>query len=242
MSITNLAAKPRPPATAIDILNNDTARLYTHIHPILVLSLYAFQFRSIVADPVPALTSTLIPLSILQVAYVALCLPPTGTAVPTEKKKPGEKKKQAPGKLESGVNGKIIPAFLSLVLSALAATPLVTVTLILFGAPISTHHAHTVLCGAHLSLLAILPLVFVHGVDGQTWRETVALLLPIDEVYGGMIGTFLGAWLGAVPIPLDWDREWQKWPVTIVTGAYIGYVVGKLMGGTLLKGRKIMFD
>lgn len=38
------------------------------------------------------------------------------------------------------------------------------------------------------------------------------------------------------------DREWQKWPVTIVTGAYIGYAVGKLLGGTLLKGKKIMFD
>jgi len=37
------------------------------------------------------------------------------------------------------------------------------------------------------------------------------------------------------------DREWQKWPVTIVTGAYVGYAVGKLLGGTLLKGKKIMF-
>lgn len=37
------------------------------------------------------------------------------------------------------------------------------------------------------------------------------------------------------------DREWQKWPVTIVTGAYIGYAMGKLLGGTLLKGKKIVF-
>lgn len=37
------------------------------------------------------------------------------------------------------------------------------------------------------------------------------------------------------------DREWQKWPVTIVTGAYIGYAVGKLLGGTVLKGKKIIF-
>jgi hypothetical protein len=37
------------------------------------------------------------------------------------------------------------------------------------------------------------------------------------------------------------DRAWQKWPVTIITGAYIGYAVGKLLGGTLLKGKKIMF-
>ena len=36
------------------------------------------------------------------------------------------------------------------------------------------------------------------------------------------------------------DREWQKWPVTIVTGAYIGYAVGKLLGGTLLKGKKVI--
>jgi phosphatidylinositol glycan class F len=41
---------------------------------------------------------------------------------------------------------------------------------------------------------------------------------------------------------LNRDREWQKWPVTIVTGAYIGYVVGKLIGGTLLKGKRVMFE
>jgi phosphatidylinositol glycan class F len=84
--------------------------------------------------------------------------------------------------------------------------------------------------------------VYVHGVDGQTWREVVSLLLPGDEVFGGLVGTCVGAWLGAVPIPLDWDREWQKWPVTIVTGAYIGFAIGKLVGGTIGKGRKIMFD
>lgn len=73
------------------------------------------------------------------------------------------------------------------------------------------------------------------------------------------MGTLLGAWMGAVPIPLDWqvlvfcgmtgviltltrDREWQKWPVTIVTGAYLGYAVGKLVGGVVLKGKKIVFE
>jgi hypothetical protein len=43
------------------------------------------------------------------------------------------------------------------------------------------------------------------------------------------------------PLTSRRDREWQKWPVTIVTGAYIGYAVGKLLGGTVLKGKKIMF-
>lgn len=65
---------------------------------------------------------------------------------------------------------------------------------------------------------------------------------PMDEVFGGAVCCFLGAWLGAVPIPLDWDREWQKWPVTVVTGAYVGCVVGKMVGGWLLRGRRIELD
>ncbi|KAF1966380.1 hypothetical protein BU23DRAFT_518149 [Bimuria novae-zelandiae CBS 107.79] len=245
-TVITSSTKPPPPSHPIDVLNNDTARLYTHIHPVLVLSLYAFQFKAIVADPIPALTRTLIPLSILQIAYVAICLPPTGdtaTAVPTtEKRKPGDKKKAEKGKLEREVGAKIIPAFLSLIIASAAAIPLLTTILILFGAPLTTHHAHTMLAAAHIAFLATLPLVYVHGVDGATWREIVALLKPVDEVYGGMIGTVVGAWLGAIPIPLDWDRAWQKWPVTIVTGAYAGWAVGKLLGGTLLKGRKIVFE
>ena len=49
----------------------------------------------------------------------------------------------------------------------------------------------------------------------------------------------MGAWAGAVPIPLDWDREWQKWPVTIVAGMYAGAVVGKVLGAHVVKGRQI---
>ena len=115
-TIITSQTKSRPPASPIDILNNDAARLYTHLHPVLVLSLYAYQFRSIVADPVPVLTTTLIPLSILQIAYVAICLPPTGgSGSPTaqaDRRKSGEKKKTAPGKLEGGVNRKIIVCLL----------------------------------------------------------------------------------------------------------------------------------
>jgi len=111
-TVINSQTKPRTPMNPIDILHNDTAKLYTHIHPVLVLSAYAYQFSAIVADPVPALTSALVPLSILQIAYVAICLPPTGSSgnltIQQEKRKPGEKKKPAPGKVEVGINVKII--------------------------------------------------------------------------------------------------------------------------------------
>jgi hypothetical protein len=102
-------SKPKPSAAApIEPLKNDVARIYTHLHPVVVLSLYAYKFNAIVADPVPALLSILAPLAVLQIAYVAVCLPPTGETPKVKKTKPGEKKKHAPGKLESGVNGTIV--------------------------------------------------------------------------------------------------------------------------------------
>lgn len=101
-----------------------------------------------------------------------------------------------------------------------------------------------------------MPLIYIHGLDKEKWLAITALLMPIDEIYGATLGTLIGAWIGAVPIPLDWcvssilglrpfgaddyrDRDWQKWPVTIVTGAYLGWALGKLAGGTILRGRVI---
>lgn len=76
--------------------------------------------------------------------------------------------------------------------------------LVLFGAPFTTHIPDTILCAAHMSLLSVTTLVYVHGVDGAVWREIWALARPTDTVWGGAVGTCVGAWLGAIPIPLDW--------------------------------------
>lgn len=109
------------------------------------------------------------------------------------------------------------------------------------GAPVTTHIPHTTLAGAHFALLATLPLFYVHGVSGVRWRALAGLAAPVDEVFGAALGTCVGAWLGAVPIPLDWDRDWQAWPVTIVAGMYGGWAVGKLLGGTIGWGKNISF-
>lgn len=55
-----------------------------------------------------------------------------------------------------------------------------------------------------MALLSAAPLVYVHGVDGPVWREIWAVNRPADAVWGGALGAGVGAWLGAVPIPLDW--------------------------------------
>lgn len=39
------------------------------------------------------------------------------------------------------------------------------------------------------------------------------------------------------------DRPWQAYPITILTGAYIGYAIGQLIGRSpLLYGKRIEFD
>ena len=123
-------------------------------------------------------------------------------------------------------------------LLALILTPALHLLLVLFGAPFLTHVPHTFLCCAHIAVLAIYPVFYVRGSDPVPLQAVVGVSAPFDQTFGGFIGTVVGAWLGAVPIPLDWDREWQKWPVTIVVGAYIGYIVGSQILGTVFFGKR----
>jgi phosphatidylinositol glycan class F len=92
---------------------------------------------------------------------------------------------------------------------------------VLFGAPLSLPASistspltlatpsgggatETFLFAAHLAVLAGQPLVYARGVDAEAFRRAGALALPLDDVMGGAVGALLGAWFGAVPIPLDW--------------------------------------
>lgn len=89
-------------------------------------------------------------------------------------------------------------------LTALLATPALAILLVLFGAPLTTHNVHTMLCGAHMAVLSSTALIYVHGVDGNIWKEVWGVARPADGIWGGALGTAVGAWFGAVPIPLDW--------------------------------------
>jgi phosphatidylinositol glycan class F len=69
----------KPQYSPISLLDTDLARVYTHIHPLTILSIYFLSFKLVVADPVSALASLLVPLIALQAVYVVVCLPPTGS-------------------------------------------------------------------------------------------------------------------------------------------------------------------
>lgn len=129
-------------------------------------------------------------------------------------------------------------ALLSLVLT-FVATPAVFALFVLFGAPLLDHVPHTILCSAHFSLLGLFPVFYARGVDSEALVAVAGASAPLDETFGGLAGAVLGAWLGAVPIPLDWDREWQRWPVTIVVGLYAGSLLGGLASGALLYGKRL---
>jgi hypothetical protein len=82
----------------IELLSTDLARIYTHIHPAILLSAYYLRFPALVADPVSTLLNSLLPLAIIQASYAVICLPATGgtSTKQAKKPKPGVKKIDAP--------------------------------------------------------------------------------------------------------------------------------------------------
>ncbi|KAF2965670.1 hypothetical protein GQX73_g7876 [Xylaria multiplex] len=221
---------------AVQTIPSPEAQALRHAHPAIVLALFAVRFRALVADPVSTMQSSLPIVLALQAAYTIVCLPAAGSQGTKvfKKLRPGEKKKA--GSEAAGPN-IAVTTIVAIVLSIVSAGAL-HVLLVLFGAPFLTYLPHTFLCSLHLSLLGLYPLFYTRGVSSKDWIEILSARAPFDEGFGGLVGAGIGAWLGAVPIPLDWDREWQKWPVTILCGIYAGYTVGKLVGGTLAFGKR----
>lgn len=85
------SAKSQP----VELLPTDLARIFTNVHPVLLLSAYYLRFPALVADPITTLLQSLPIVAVLQIAYATLCLPPTGTGTsskPFKKAKSGAKK------------------------------------------------------------------------------------------------------------------------------------------------------
>ncbi|KAF5965701.1 glycosylphosphatidylinositol anchor biosynthesis 11 [Fusarium coicis] len=223
---------PKATVPAIPLVNSPAALPASVAHQLLLAGLFYWRFDALVADPVSTLQTGLPVVAAIQAVYLILSLPPAGSSGSSKKPRPGEKKKS------DGREAKAIPTAVISLLLALTLTPILHLLLVLFGAPFLTHVPHTFLCCAHIAVLAIYPVFYVRGSDPVPLQAVVGVSAPFDQTFGGFIGTVVGAWLGAVPIPLDWDREWQKWPVTIVVGAYIGYMVGSQILGTVFFGKR----
>ncbi|EPS28114.1 Glycosylphosphatidylinositol anchor biosynthesis protein 11 [Penicillium oxalicum] len=258
------APAEKPSAPPVNVLPSPLAQTYSLVHPLVLLGLCAYRFEALVANPAQELLADLPWLAALQFVYVICCLPPAGSSsseahVGVEDKKKASRssagsstpvrsgkvlhRRKSPSKISwASVWSRLMPACLAFGLTSLLATPAIAVLLVLFGAPLTTHNVETFLCAAHMGLLSSTALVYVHGVDSDIWKEVGGISRPADVVWGSALGTGLGAWFGAIPIPLDWDRPWQAFPITIVIGAYIGHALGGLISRTsLLYGKRIQF-
>lgn len=107
----------------------------------------------------------------------------------------------------------------------------VFIIVVLMGAPLSMLVAETYILSVHLSLLAIQPVLVLFRLE----HDQLCKFFTVDAIYSKILSntvlcstffSFVGAWLGVIPIPLDWDRPWQQWPITILTGAYLGGFFG----------------
>lgn len=116
-------------------------------------------------------------------------------------------------------------------------------TIILFGAPSASHLPHTFLLAIVLALLSVFAPAYALGypsfssdtssfITRLNWTRLFAELSPRNPIERALVypavATLFGAWLGAFPIALDWDRPWQAWPLTPLFGGITGYIVGSL--------------
>ncbi|KAI9734656.1 MAG: Glycosylphosphatidylinositol (GPI) anchor assembly protein [Cirrosporium novae-zelandiae] len=251
MSSTTTTAAVKPPVlrtitpttAPISLQPTTIAHIYSPIHTLLVLGLYFLRFNGLVSDPISTIVQNSIGLAVLQGLYCAICVPlPVGEKKEKKGRAHAHKKKDEGNGFIGEVMKEIVPNFLSHFLSVLL-TPFLLALLTLFGAPLTPSSAFqsTYLLSLHLSILSLPPLLYSHVLSTSTVREIFAAMLPFDEIWGGCVGVVVGAWFGAVPIPLDWDRDWQRWPVTIVVGSLIGWGVGRALGGTVGWGKRIWF-
>ncbi|XP_042981236.1 uncharacterized protein LOC122310977 isoform X3 [Carya illinoinensis] len=87
---------------------------------------------------------------------------------------------------------------------------------------------------------SIVPAVSVFGSSWKDWQRIFAQTncRPIGSL-DFMIclpahGAIIGAWLGAWPMPLDWERPWQEWPICVSYGAMAGYLVAIVVSFSLI--------
>lgn len=71
-----------------------------------------------------------------------------------------------------------------------------------------------------------------HNIIVRTQTYPLAIISPTTTseiyAYAQAVCALSGAWIGAIVLPLDWDRDWQAWPISCIISTYVGHSVGVL--------------
>ncbi|KAH7337651.1 GPI biosynthesis protein family Pig-F-domain-containing protein [Rhizoctonia solani] len=135
-----------------------------------------------------------------------------------------------------------ILAFQDAAIAIAFTSPLMFALLVLFGAPMNSHFIPTAFLAILLSILTVWTPAYTFGlpsITSQTLKaeerrqKWIGLFVefsarsPVDRaVVFPAIGAVIGCWLGGLPMPLDWDRPWQAWPLTSAYTAVVGHLIG----------------
>ncbi|CAK7336337.1 unnamed protein product [Dovyalis caffra] len=116
---------------------------------------------------------------------------------------------------------------------------------IALGAPVGIQYLpKTVNWSLLMSSFTVAPAASVFGSSWTFWHHIFTQTKPNGPLeYMICIpahGAVIGGWFGAWPMPLDWERPWQEWPICVTYGAMTGYLVGMLAsaGFVLAHGRQ----
>lgn len=110
-------------------------------------------------------------------------------------------------------------------------TMLYAFTCVILGAPVVGSYEETFVLSIVLTLLTVTPTVLLLGASGAlqaVFCEKSDLLTKTEDIALDLnkhhaAGAILGAWAGSIVAPLDWDRDWQAYPIPNVMGAVFGY-------------------
>ncbi|KFV63036.1 Phosphatidylinositol-glycan biosynthesis class F protein [Dryobates pubescens] len=107
------------------------------------------------------------------------------------------------------------------------------VIIVLYGAPLIESVTETFLFAVLLSTFTTLQCLCMLGPNIQAWirvfSKNGATSIWESSLQITTVCSILGAWFGAFPIPLDWDRPWQVWPISCSLGATFGYAAGLIL-------------
>lgn len=143
----------------------------------------------------------------------------------------GAQKKQRKSQTKGGRFGEILGVVARVCTWYVAGVFVFHFAAVVFGAPLFSNFYGTFLWAALMSALTFLPVGIVTDTNSPEWifQDTIASERAKWFVGLPALTTIIGAWAGAIVIPLDWNRPWQKWPVPCTYGALAGYFIGVLL-------------
>lgn len=140
--------------------------------------------------------------------------------------------------LSNRIASNTLTAIVRLLGSIMALSAVIHIVAVLLGAPFLDKLWSTACFSVLVATVVCLSVTNQLGIaETEIYTRVFMKHRPITNsemaAYIQAVSVLVGAWLGAVVIPLDWERPWQQWPISCVLGAIVGQAIGSV-GTTVL--------